>query len=99
MTIINSNLEGGPYSVLESLASGVPVISTKVGLAQELIKKNYNGFLVNKMDYRNLKKKIEFIIKNQKVLKKLKGKARISINFFSIKTVGKEVNKQLYKFN
>ena len=99
VTIINSNLEGGPYSVLESLASGVPVISTKVGLAQELIKKNYNGFLVNKMDYRNLKKKIEFIIKNQKVLNKLKGKARISINNYSIKKVGKEVSKQLYKFN
>tara|TARA_B100001057_G_C22730293_1_gene903468 strand:+ start:204 stop:1259 length:1056 start_codon:yes stop_codon:yes gene_type:complete len=99
LTIINSNLEGGPYSVLESLASGVPVISTKVGLSQELIKKNYNGFLINKMDSENLKKKIEFVIKNKKILKKLKNKARISVKKYSIDMMGKKISKSLYNLN
>lgn len=99
VTIINSNLEGGPYSVLESLASGVPVISTKVGLAQEIIKKNYNGFLINRMDYKNLKKKIEFIIRNRKILKKIKYKTRISVKNYSIGKIGKKIGKSLYNFN
>lgn len=41
-----SNQEGGPYPVLEALASGTPVISTPVGWSPELIH-NENGRLID----------------------------------------------------
>ena len=40
-----SSVEGGPYSVLESLASGTPCVVTNVGICGELINKD-NGFLL-----------------------------------------------------
>ena len=43
--IIASREEGGPKAILESMASGVPVISTKVGMAPDIIKDNENGLL------------------------------------------------------
>lgn len=43
--IISSRDEGGPKAVLEAMASGVPLISTKVGQATDLISHGVNGFL------------------------------------------------------
>jgi glycosyltransferase involved in cell wall biosynthesis len=48
--LITSKIEAGPFSLFESLASGVPVIATKVGWAPELIKNGENGFLVDTVD-------------------------------------------------
>ena len=43
--IIASRDEGGPMAVLESMASGVPLVSTKVGMSIDLISDGANGFL------------------------------------------------------
>ena len=38
--------EGGPQGVLEAMASGVPVVSTRTGMAADLIESGANGLLV-----------------------------------------------------
>jgi glycosyltransferase involved in cell wall biosynthesis len=45
--LVASRQEGGPKSVLESMASGVPVVSTRVGQAAELIVHGDNGLLTD----------------------------------------------------
>lgn len=48
--IVPSRQEGGPKAILESMASGVPIISTRVGQAVELIRHGENGWLVDSGD-------------------------------------------------
>lgn len=45
--VCTSDVEGGPLTILEALASQVPVISTPVGLAPEVLA-NGGGLLINK---------------------------------------------------
>ncbi len=45
--VCTSLSEGGPRVVAEAMACGVPVISTRVGLAAELIEHGENGFLID----------------------------------------------------
>ncbi len=45
--LVSSREEGGPKGVLEALASGVPLVSTKVGLAPDVIEDGYNGLLAD----------------------------------------------------
>jgi glycosyltransferase involved in cell wall biosynthesis len=48
--LVTSRQEGGPKGVLESMATGVPLVTTRVGQAQELVEHERNGLLVDVED-------------------------------------------------
>jgi glycosyltransferase involved in cell wall biosynthesis len=52
--LVTSRQEGGPKAVLESLASGVPLVTTRVGQAQDLVVHGENGWLVEVGDAEGL---------------------------------------------
>ena len=43
--VVSSRQEGGPKAVLEAMASGIPLVTTRVGQAQELVDDGRNGLL------------------------------------------------------
>ena len=48
--LVASRDEGGPKAVLESMASGVPLVSTRVGQAADLVVHGENGYLADVED-------------------------------------------------
>jgi glycosyltransferase involved in cell wall biosynthesis len=44
--VVPSRQEGGPKGVLEAMAAGVPLVSTRVGQAVDLVRDGENGWLV-----------------------------------------------------
>jgi glycosyltransferase involved in cell wall biosynthesis len=48
--LVTSRQEGGPKAVLESMATGVPLVCTRVGQATELVDDGRNGALVDVED-------------------------------------------------
>ncbi len=48
--IVSSREEGGPMGLMESMASGVPIVSTRVGMAPDLIADGRTGGLVESDD-------------------------------------------------
>jgi glycosyltransferase involved in cell wall biosynthesis len=44
--LVTSRQEGGPKAVLESMASGVPLVTTRVGQAMDLVQHGQNGWIV-----------------------------------------------------
>ena len=45
--LVTSRQEGGPKAVLEAMATGTPLVSTRVGQAQELVDDGRNGLLAD----------------------------------------------------
>jgi glycosyltransferase involved in cell wall biosynthesis len=63
--ILPSYGENLPYSVLEAMATGLPVITTPVGAIPEIVEEGCNGFLIQPGDYQALAKRISTVLGDQ----------------------------------
>jgi glycosyltransferase involved in cell wall biosynthesis len=66
--LVPSRQEGGPKAVLESMASGVPLVTTRVGQATDLVQHGQNGWLVDVEDAEGLAHWTEYAITHQSEL-------------------------------
>tara|TARA_Y100000294_G_scaffold38876_1_gene34966 strand:+ start:458 stop:1552 length:1095 start_codon:yes stop_codon:yes gene_type:complete len=66
--IISSREEGGPKAVLESMASGIPIVTTRVGQAMDLVKHGKNGWMVESEDVDGLALWAKYVIDNSSLL-------------------------------
>ena len=68
--------ENFPFAILEAQATGLPVISTKVGGIPELVTNNKNGLLVEPANSEQLTEEIMILLKNPKFAEELGKRAR-----------------------
>jgi glycosyltransferase involved in cell wall biosynthesis len=52
--LVTSRDEGGPRAVLEAMATGVPLVTTRVGQALDLVRQGENGWMVDVEDVEGL---------------------------------------------
>jgi glycosyltransferase involved in cell wall biosynthesis len=94
--IVASRVEGGPKAILESMATGVPVISTKVGMAAEIIKEGKNGFLAEIDDVASLSEKASSIIENKSLANKIVNNALDTIKKYSWEEISRKYYEKIY---
>ena len=84
-----SLFENVPNTILEAMASGLPVIATDVGGVSEIVEKGITGFLVTPNDESGLAKSIEYLLKNPDKRRDMGalGKERVSSCFSMEKMV------------
>jgi len=75
MYIVASREEGGPKAIPESMATGVPLISTRVGIAPDAIIDGENGFIVDVEDVQGIVKAAEKILHNKELTQKIVSNA------------------------
>lgn len=76
--VVASRQEGGPKGVLEAMASGVPVVSTRVGQASEIVKDGKNGWLVDVEDGEAIADRLVAIASGGDDLDTLRDVARVT---------------------
>jgi glycosyltransferase involved in cell wall biosynthesis len=64
---LSSDYEGNPLSVLEAMASGLPIISTAVGGVPNLFETGKEGFLVPRGDFHGLAKSMNTLLRYEAV--------------------------------
>jgi len=94
--LVTSREEGGPKAVLEAMATGIPIVSTKVGMAPEIIKDGYNGFLADVEDVEMLTEKARKILDDGNMAKKMTENALETIRDYSWEKITKRYYAEIY---
>jgi glycosyltransferase involved in cell wall biosynthesis len=81
--LVTARVEGGPMTVLESLACGTPVISTRVGLVPDVVVEGVNGFTAAVDDASSLANLVTRMASDPGLRKSLKSAARGSVEEYS----------------
>jgi glycosyltransferase involved in cell wall biosynthesis len=63
--LVTARQEGGPKAVLESMASGVPLVTTRVGQARDIVLHGQNGWMVDVEDVDGLAHWAKYVHQNQ----------------------------------
>lgn len=83
--VLPSIKEGWPYTLLEALAAGVPIIATTVGGVPEIIKDGENGLLVSPAAPDQLAQAIQKLLDDPDLANRLQQNALASSARFSLK--------------
>jgi len=91
--VLPSFIEDCPYTILESMASGTPVIASNVGGIPEIITPDYDGILIEAGSSEKLSEAIIKMLEDRMLRVKMRKRAQETIkNNFSW-----SVNKKKYE--
>jgi len=95
--ICTSRSEGMPKAILESMASGIPLIITKVGIAPETIKNGENGFIVDIDDIIGMTNYALDILNSDSLARRLKAGGIETAKKFSWDIMANRFYNEIYK--
>jgi len=82
--VLNTGYEGFSHQILEAMACGLPVVTTKAGGNPELITDGEHGLLVDFNDKEGLKRAITSILKDQRLSARLAKNAKVKAGEFNL---------------
>ena len=86
-----SSSEGFPNAIGEAMSAGLPAVAFDcVAGPSEMIKDNYNGFLIPLFDYNKFQEKLEMLMTHEDLRASFGKKASEDIKQFSIIRIGEQ---------
>ena len=95
--VIASRDEGGPMAVLESMASGVPLVSTKVGMSIDLICDGENGFLNEVEDSEGLAANVSRLLTDRELRLSVSSNAVQHAQAFEWRAIAERYHQEIYR--
>jgi len=91
--VLPSLNEGMSNTMLEALATGLPIIATNTGGTKELVEDGVNGFIVKMEDSDDIAEKIKLLISNPELQKRMSLASRKKSESLSWESVAKKYYK------
>ena len=84
-------MESFGYTAIEAMSYRIPVVASNIGGLKEIVINNETGYLIEKNNFTDFAKKINFILNNTNILKKFgkNGYKHYLNNFTAAKMVKK----------
>ena len=95
--IITSRSEGGPKALLESLATGVPLVTTNMGMVPDIVEHGFNGLVAEVDDINQLYEYTLELIRNRNLRNNLINNGLKMIHKYSWENISKQYYHKIYK--
>jgi glycosyltransferase involved in cell wall biosynthesis len=94
--LICSREEGGPKALLESMACGIPLVSTRVGMVPDVLKDGTDGFIAEIENTDEIINKTEQTISNNELREKFIKNSLEKIQDYAIEKITRKYYDQIY---
>jgi len=88
--VLPSQNEGMSNSMLEALSCGLPLLATNTGGTKELIENGVNGFVLEMKSAQDIAEKLEILIKDEELRKKMGAASKIKAEGMSWEVVAEK---------
>jgi len=95
--LITSRSEGGPLALVEGMATGIPIISTNVGMASEIITHGINGFIAESENIDQLYQYTIKLIESSELKEKFIKNGLNIVKKFSWEELAKKYYTKIYR--
>lgn len=95
--IVSSRIEGGPLALIECMATGIPIVTTNVGMASLVIKNGINGLIAEVNNVEQLTLNALKILKNKDLHKLLVYNGLKEVLKYNWKEIAIQHYNQVYK--
>jgi glycosyltransferase involved in cell wall biosynthesis len=82
--LLSSDYEAMPYTLLEALAAGIPVVATRIGGVDAVITDGRNGFVVERGDVSRMSHRLGFLIEQSDLRSRMSREALAVSRRFSV---------------
>lgn len=88
--VVSSTNEGTPVSAIEAMASGCPVVASRVGGLPDLVSDGVTGFLVEPGNASSLARQVESVLNDSAMAKRmgLAGREFVRVKFSAARLIG-----------
>ena len=94
--IVAAREEGGPKAILESMATGIPIVSTNVGMASDVISNGVNGYIASVDDYMLLSDLSAELLDSKKKREDISSNALGLVQEYDWKNIADQYYKKVY---
>lgn len=95
--LITSRVEGGPRQLLEAWASGVPVVTTNVGMVADVARDGVNAWVAHEVTTDALVHKVEQVLQNESARIRIVEQARRDVIQYSWEKLAPAYYARLYQ--
>ncbi len=95
--LVTSRAEGGPKALLESSASGIPFVTTKVGMAADILRDGIDCFIVPIGDVNAIVAKANVLINNPDIREKMVANAFENAQQYDIRKTIQQYYEKIYQ--
>jgi glycosyltransferase involved in cell wall biosynthesis len=96
--LLSSEYEGFGISVIEAMASGLPVVVNDIPTMREIINNGENGFIVDFREYKKVSELIEKLLMNKTLLVEIGEKTKLSTRVYDWKNIVTKLEKVYSNF-
>jgi glycosyltransferase involved in cell wall biosynthesis len=82
--------EGLSLAILEAMASGLPIVASKISGNVDIVKDDYNGYLVEPSSHIELAEKITYLLKHEEKRISISRNARETVSEYDWKEIAKK---------
>ena len=95
--LVPSRDEGGPLAMLEAMASGVPVVSTEVGMASDLIRSGENGIIAPVDDAEALADGAAKLLSDKDMRQRFASEGPKTVTHCNWRSVAERYDREVYR--